>query len=180
MAKEGYEPIKSFEKALECEAIRQQGKGPVMPHGYQGNYMYFSSGLYSKQIEKYLQNFSKEQLLFLNYDVLRKNPNQLLKEIFSFLNVSTAFSPNIQAVNSRRQPHSVYLQYIFRNKMQAFDRALRMSLSKKLMQLNIKKQFTAKIKVDTRQRLQEQYRVDIEKTQNLTGLDLSKWLEGLN
>lgn len=47
-----------------------------------------SQGLYSQHIERYLKNFPREQMLFLEFDQLRASPDSQLRLTLDFLGIS--------------------------------------------------------------------------------------------
>ena len=50
---------------------------------------YVDRGFYSEQIRRILRFFKKEQLLFIKYEEFFKNQEQILKQVFDFLDVTT-------------------------------------------------------------------------------------------
>lgn len=99
----GYEYIFSFEKALEIEEKRFNSKRfqKRCPH-YFYNYLYFRSGLYAQQLQRYFSRFKMEQFHILSLEHLKINPLQTLKEIFRFLEVLEDFAPEIEMHNRSR------------------------------------------------------------------------------
>lgn len=74
------------------------------------DFTYIEHGFYFEQIKKCLEYFSKEQLLVLDYDDLKNNPQQLLKNVFQFLNIDETFTPNLAAKNVTGELKSKFLQ----------------------------------------------------------------------
>lgn len=54
------------------------------------------AGLYEKQINNYLNFFSREKLLVLDFNDIKNNPYNLLRKIFYFLNISEVFNDNVE------------------------------------------------------------------------------------
>ena len=74
------------------------------------DFTYVEHGFYYEQIKTCLQFFSKQQLLVLDYDDLKNNPPELLKNVFRFLNIDESFTPNLEAKNVTGELKSKYLQ----------------------------------------------------------------------
>lgn len=87
MTSNGYEWISTFERSLEAEESRfyNPKKNWGMP-AYFWNYMYFRSGLYDNQIDRYSRLFNK--VLILPFNEIKHNPNTFLEKIFDFLEVN--------------------------------------------------------------------------------------------
>ncbi len=63
------------------------------------DFTYIEHGFYFKQIKDCFKYFSKDQLLFLDYDDLADNSSSLLKKLYSFLNVDDNFQPDLTPKN---------------------------------------------------------------------------------
>jgi hypothetical protein len=63
------------------------------------DFTYIEHGLYYQQVQQCLKYFSREQLLILDYGQLKKDPEQLLTEVFSFLNIDTSFKVDLRLKN---------------------------------------------------------------------------------
>lgn len=74
------------------------------------DFTYIEHGFYYQQIKNCLEYFSLKQLLVLDYEELKHNPQNLLKEIFQFLNIDDSFLPNLQPKNITGQLKSKLLQ----------------------------------------------------------------------
>jgi hypothetical protein len=101
----GYEYAETFETALEMEAgrfLRNVRKQPELVQGYRENYLYFRTGLYSRQVARYLEVFPRENILFVKFDDLKKDGQQVLADIFSFIEVDSDFVPSLTVYNKRK------------------------------------------------------------------------------
>jgi hypothetical protein len=87
MVGNGYEWAGSFEHALELESVRSKKRKRTlaMPE-YYWNYMYFRSGCYSDQVDRYLSRF-RDNVLLLNFRNLTKSASATIEEICTFLGV---------------------------------------------------------------------------------------------
>lgn len=113
MVKDGYEYANSFEKALRLEDIRITKKIPNwFEPEYYWNYLYFHSGLYFKQVKRYLDLFS-QNVHVIKFEALKKDFNNEYKKICSFLDLK----PNkigSEILNKSSQVYSAQIQFILR------------------------------------------------------------------
>jgi hypothetical protein len=100
MRRYGYETIGTFEKALAKEEKRFHSKWfQNNCNQYFYNFLYFRSGLFAEQIQRYYRFFDRAQFHFLTLDRLRDNPEKELGEIFDFLGARKTFKPEIRVFN---------------------------------------------------------------------------------
>jgi hypothetical protein len=84
---------------------------------------YFSRGLYSLYLERYLKLFHREQILVLWFDELRSNPTSVFRQCFDFLGVSADFPLDTltQPVNFRFFfDNPLYLYFFSRPSLAAY------------------------------------------------------------
>jgi len=184
MVMEGYEKINSFEKALEIEPVRISDPSlKSKSKTYFRNYFYFNSGLYADQVKRYLDVFGESKTLVLVYEEFKKDPGVVLHRICNHLGLSvngkSAFTSKV--VNESKSVRSPRLQYFLKNdavvvlnKLRV-PRSIRKTLLSTFMELNIRKDRKDMISPLTYKRLINQYNDDIDKLQNLIGLDLKKF-----
>ena len=65
---------------------------------------YLSEGLYASQLKNWLEVFSPEQLLILDYHQLETNPNLFLDKLFGFLNLQDDIPCNVEKVYFNNYP----------------------------------------------------------------------------
>jgi Sulfotransferase family len=169
----------SFEEALEKETEREK-------MNYWWGYFFRKAGLYSEQIHAYRSNFSNVKIYL--FEELQNNPELLLKDIFEFLDVdSTFFSenlyekynvtgiPNNNSLNNFLTQTDKFIPEIIRKGFKTFiSDDLLNRVKNNLINENLKKE---SMKPETRSYLQEYFRNDILKVQNIINRDLSKWLQ---
>lgn len=185
MRQEGYEWAGSFERALKLENWRKEKElsDPLHP-SYYYNYMYFHSGLYSKQVERFINLFGREQVLVLGFFELKSEPEKTLKKICDFLDVDPILElPAI--VNPSKKAYSAKLQYILRMSVTARSVFKKHVLKKRdtnkakrdrLLKLGIVNKKPDPMNQATRKRLKARYKSDIERLEKLTKKDFSRWL----
>ncbi|MEX0967886.1 MAG: sulfotransferase domain-containing protein [Bacteroidia bacterium] len=182
MVQEGYEYLNTFEKALEAGNRRKSKRIPnFWEPEYYWNYRYFASGLYSRQVERYLKLFPT---LILKFEDLVANSRQVYNEVCAFLEAEpTSLSPKI--LNDSKLVHSSYITFALRklnNIKEVVDgHLLGEKESKKerdslvrLTQISAK---PPKLDPDLRKRLLKKYEPDINRLCKLTGKDFYTWLD---
>lgn len=180
MVQKGYEPIGSFEKALEIEPRRLNMTTPNFQcPEYYYNYLYEKTGFYHDRLEDFKSIF-KDQLLVLKFDDLRDRHMETLNSITDFLEISRwKFVP--MKSNPSKSVWSAYLQFWLRllAKWSSFfvSKAATAKWQDRIVSLGLRASKPKAIKKDTYNRLLSIYRDDIEKTMKLTGLDLTNWLQ---
>ncbi len=168
------EPL-SIEKALDQEEER-------INNNWGWDWHYTKLGMYSQQIQRYLNIFEPEQLKILFYDDFRENPVGIMKEIYQFLGVDDSFVLDI-----KRRKNQGYLpknklvhKFLFTsNPLKSFlEKILPRSLYKKLIN-NLKKWNSGPIPplpVALKKSLNEVFREDITELQKIVNRELS-WLD---
>jgi sulfotransferase family protein len=116
---------------------------------------YIEHGFYYQQVKKCLEFFSRQQLLVLDYEDLKRNPETLLKNVFYFLNIDENFKPDFDAKNVTGKLKNKFLQQNLLKKNSSkkwvIDNLIdpwlpvnkRKSLKNKMLELNTDKQTPA-------------------------------------
>ena len=185
MSANGYENAKNFETALNMEESRIFIPNFIQrnPQGFYMNYYYFRSGLYYEQVERYLKLFGKERCKIFIFEELNLDWKKGMNEIFSFLGVDNTFQPEIkihnESIRVRNAAIQFYLRFKFRKKLKkiGFSDTTSTKIIKKLMRMNTRSTKPSKMNPETRSKLLEKYRPDIQKTSDLLSINLSRWLE---
>lgn len=93
--------ILSIREALQREEERLQFS--INNQNYQDksfiNHSYKSRGLYKQQIERFLNYFSREQILILSSEDMFSEPDKVLREVFNFLGLNDFTIPNLKPCN---------------------------------------------------------------------------------
>jgi hypothetical protein len=177
LVRDNREPL-SFEEGLALEEDRIQRNWQCMWH-------YKTRGLYFAQVKTFMESFSRVKVLL--HDDLKKTPMSVVKEVFEFLGVDPSYQPtdtetqyNTSGIPRFKSLNNVFLmkniaQRTIRNTgsfLLTEDRwvKLRDTLRGKLL-------VKAEMRPETRAYLQQFFREDILKLQELTGKDLSAWLK---
>lgn len=177
MVRDGREPADSFTKALDEEPERIRANWAHSWH-------YQRLGYYHEQLQRYFALFPWQQIAVFTYDAFAAAPQQLLRQIFHFLEVDPSFEPDVSLrYNISGSPRWKRLQkwLLWPNPVKERIKFLlpaytRKRLVNKLMTLNVKPATKPSMSAAERQRLQTLFRDDILKLQTLLNQDLSHWL----
>lgn len=163
----------TFEEALEREESRRE-------QGYQPLWWYRKLGLYSAQVERYINTFPPNQLKIFLFEDLRDTA-KAVQETFSFLNIRANVSVDTSIkYNESGIPKSRVLFNFFAKPnilKQIVKPLLPTKVQRKLGQqaksMTLRKET---MNPQTKEMLTEYYREDIKRLQDLIGRDLSSWL----
>ena len=165
----GDELIKNFDKALKAEEGRFKSKKfRKCCTEYFYNQMYFRSGLYGEQIERYFSYFDKEQFQFLTLSQLKNDPLSTVKKIWKFLGADPDFTPEFKVRNKGKVTARFPLIQRIWNRKPGFPEFIRYRGMRILRVINGKK--IPPMKKSTREMLTERYQKDWEKLYRLTGI----------
>jgi hypothetical protein len=99
----------SFEESLEREPSRENEK-------WQVGWFYKRGGLYYKQVKRYLEMFDWSRVKLILWEDLNQSPQKVYTDIFDFLQVNTAFVPNLSRANQSLTPRSQFInRHVFKN-----------------------------------------------------------------
>lgn len=183
----GVEHMTSFEKALEKENQRFENERfrHNNPFAYY-TYLYFRSGLYAAQVERYLKTFPREQVHVTLSDDLLHDPIEATRRVYRFLGVDAAFAPEAKMYNRSQFPLSVLFQYSlgcrwhrhpYREPLsnKRIDRIRRRAFE---LNATLGRLYPRPFDATTRHELLGRYRDDIKETASLIGRNLDSWLDG--
>ena len=171
----------SFANALERESSR--ARDPEFRANcpqFFPDYLYYATGLYSEQVERFLETFGPDSVRIYLFEEFAADPRATCHEIFEFLGVDPDFEPTIAIHNEGRLPASPRLQFWLRSRAPRYLRFLparfRRAIVDRSMTLNTRRGSTPQRDLESEQQLLERYRADIRKLEQLLGRDLSIWL----
>jgi Sulfotransferase family len=138
------------------------------------------SGLYARQVERYLAHFRREQILFLLFDELARRPRRVLEKIFHHLGVDPgpARTTMLHWENKSRAPRFPGINALAHRTgartglLRVIPRQIRHGMRSIFYVRGQPVQASA----DESAALAELFRDDVAATARLTGLDLSHWL----
>lgn len=179
----GFEYASTFEDALHLEEERIHSEEFLYSNPeYYYNFLYYHSGNYSEQVERYINKFPEQQIIFLRFQDLISETGRVMKKIFRFLDIDSSFQPRKEVHNSGRgrDVWSPRFHYFL-------NRRVRHPLTEwwlpgkalfsGLVRLN-SKWGKEDLDDDMERRLILSFKEDIRLTESRTGLDLaSLWLD---
>lgn len=165
----------SFEEALEMEDERWQNHARLFMQ-------YRRMGLYAEAVKAYKENFPNIHIMW--YDEFRKEPEKILKGVFGFLGVRPDVAIDYARVWNKggKRWKNPILRWLFMSD-NIFKSTYKVFFPKrKGVRTNefITQRFMQKaepMNPETRKKLVEFFRSDIMKLQEVTGKDLSAWLQ---
>jgi hypothetical protein len=153
----------SFRSAVDSEETRVQHD---LLRGYA------KRSRYVEQVARYLEHFPREQMQFLLFEDLIRDPIGVLNRVLRFLEVDTQLerAPATNHSNVTRAPRSVTLQWLART---MFDDGPGFRFVKRF---NVRREAGyPRIPRDLQARLTAEFQKPNEELAALTGLDLSCW-----
>ena len=159
------------------------------------------NSFYYKHLQKYLNLFKPEQMLFLIYDDMAKDPVGFMKEVYSFLEIdpnfvapSTHKRVNVTFANKAYVPGLKKTLFKIRENLKStkagiilikFLKIFKINLLvKQIVKWNFRKETSTgklivkeKLPTDIKEQLKKLYQPDVEKLGQLLNRDLSFWLK---
>ena len=161
--KMGYEPVKSFRKAIACIGERRLRNG--VPY-----FEYLEKGNYSKHLKRYYEFFDPENILVLTFDELEKDANAVCNQIIHFLGIQESFHFNVEKVHMKNSYTPKY--YVFHRLAKKLG-ALSSSLELFIKDMNaLPKRISRKEKVI----LLDYYKKEILELEKLINRNLQHWI----
>lgn len=174
LVRDGREPLHDFRAALAHEDQRRTS-------GWSTNWRYKDKGFYGRQIEKYLVQFDRIQIRFYLYEDYDDDPHAIVRDIYRFLGVDDTFSQDLSVrLNVGGMPKSKSLQWFSRHSMGLkwlIDPMVPDRLRRGLLKAQNTNLSRPPLSLDVREELMEAYRADIACVGELTGLNVSRWME---
>jgi len=151
----------------------------VRKKGWGISELFVDLGLYSKQIQRYQDNFPAGQILIVPFEELRDQAQKTYNNICLFLGVQIATLPNQQQLNQAAMPRM--------NKLNLWltQSGVKKDLGKLIptnLKERVKKFYYTDVNLpsltnEDRKFMLDIFREDIERTERITGMDLSDWLK---
>jgi len=177
----GYEK-ESFEKAIELEKDRIR-----IGNFEKINFSYIERGFYSKQIKNFLYYFPKKNMKFILFEDLIRDTSNIMKQIFSFLEVDSNISINCNIKsNPAKMPKSIMLRDFIQKpstlvkkttKLLIPNKKLRQKAIQAIENINYRKFEKPELKLETKYKLLKIYEEDIKEFENVIDKDLSLWFK---
>jgi hypothetical protein len=140
----------------------------------------FETSFYYPRLRRYYDRFDREQIKVILFDDLAANPQNVLRDLFRFLDVDDGFIVDTSVRhNAGVAPRSRILTSLFQEGLRVLrplvpPALLSKGVATRLLRPTLRK--PEPMSPVLRRRLTEQYRDDIIATSDLIGRDLSHWL----
>ena len=177
MRRRGYEYINTFEAALEAEELRYNSSRFMnnCPQ-YFYNSLYFRSGLYGEQLQRYFSIFSKQQFHIIKFEEFIADPGSHLHEVFRFLGVDQDFCPQLEVGQNDGKITSRFpgIQYYITTELKRFGR-VREPLVRLLRRVNVTN--VPPLSKKTKELLLDRYSSDLRHLFDITGISFNDKVE---
>ena len=164
--------LKSFRAQIRTSSVSKSGR-------FERVHPFLEFGLYGEQVKRYLKSFPRENVRIHLYEDYQKQPEQVLADVFRFLQVDASFTPDRSRKHLEpRVPKFVAITY-FLKKYGLWRRAGELSpgsLRPLLRTVAFRRRKSLVMDRTDREYLIDYYREDIHKLSQLLGRDLSDWL----
>lgn len=145
--------------------------------------IYVGHSLYATQIELYLSHFSQDRMLVLDQAELLADRRSTLREIFAFLLVndtidSSRFDDELNTIREHRIYPPGYkrlLRPVWPAPVRWIPRSVRHPIRRSVERAFMRPVRKTDLDEETRGRLEERYRGEVERLRALTGKSFSSW-----
>ncbi len=175
LLRDGRETTPDFCKALAAEEERIRAKWEPMWH-------YCRMGFYYTQLKRYYDTFDASQIRVVLYDDFNSRPAEVVRDLFTFLEVDDRFEPDVSArhnvslVPTNPTVHRfVAGQHPLKSVVKSvLPPEFRQRVKARLLEPNLVR--PAPLPPEVRRQLVDVFRPDISQLQDLLEKDLSCWL----
>ncbi|MEQ9423715.1 MAG: sulfotransferase [Cyclobacteriaceae bacterium] len=173
------EVLSNFDDALNVEELRLKGKAiPVCAHRTEALH-YTEAYKYSQQISRFAANFKSSQILVIIFEEFINMPHKIMVDVCEFLGVDSKFQFQVGISNSRKKIRNHFIHKMIQKKnkrlTKLFPIIIRRQMHNLLKQLNSRKAESYELSESVRNKLQETFIKDIEKTEAILNLKLDDW-----
>ncbi|MHC4291854.1 MAG: sulfotransferase domain-containing protein [Planctomycetota bacterium] len=144
---------------------------------------YFTrASCYAEQLNPYFEKFNHEDFLLLDFDELKCNPDQLLRNICVFLNIDPAFDfQGTKKIHNKTEGSYISRKWENLNRKYPFIQPCAnlfpKSIRRTIFRLIFRKKVTGHFKLSEsqRQRVYDEVKDDMARLHEKYGVDVSKW-----
>ncbi len=134
---------------------------------------------YSKQIKRYLEVFSKDNIHFIDYEDFKNDTSDVVNSVFLFLGVNDDFQPYLKKkYNTYTAPKNSLIRYVYSfvalRKMVA--NILSKNLTKTIINLLFRSDKKPQLPELTRNFLKKHFESDVRELSELLNKDFTKWI----
>ena len=140
---------------------------------------YIQVSEYTKQIKRYLEVFSKDNIHFIDYEDFKNDTSDVVNSVFLFLGVNDDFQPYLKKkYNTYTAPKNSLIRYVYSfvafRKMVA--NILSKNLTKTIRNLLFRSDKKPQLPELTRNFLKKHFESDVRELSELLNKDFTKWI----
>jgi hypothetical protein len=141
---------------------------------------YIEVSKYAKQIQRYLDFFEKDSILFIDYEDFKINVSKTVDQVYNFLHISIEFAADINTKhNTFTMPKNKVIRliysFVFLRKILTF--LFPIYLVKNIRVLLFKSDKKPELLKETRSLLKRIFNDDIKNLEEVLSKDYSKWIK---
>lgn len=181
---ESNEDLADFAEALSAEEDRSQGRRLPPDSNYREGLLYRRVASFAQQVRRYLDIFSREQVLIIDFDDFSKDTPRVFAEVLQFLEVDPAFRCEFEVRNPNKQVRSRFLHRFLNNPGslaillgRLVPQSLRRSFINRLKNANSPAAPRPPLSPELRQQLNHEFAAEVGELGKLAGRDFGKWLK---
>lgn len=163
-----------FMDALDIEPNR-------LANGWRWPFAYMGAGLYSEQVQRYLDIFGHGQVKVWLFENLVASPEDVMREIYRFLDVAADFTPLPAVYNRSGIPKYQWVHRMLRSRYIMgpakilLPEKMRHALRDRLFPILYRSPRDDSLKPDELSQVYERFAGDIDRLESLLGIDLNSW-----
>ena len=181
----GIEPIEVFERALEAEPDRREGRN-VPPGAPIEKLLYRDIPRFAAQIDRYLRVFGRDRVHIVVHDDFKADNAAEVAKVFRFIGVDAGFEPRSTVVNAEARVRSRFLRWITEHQppvVRSVVRSMlphptRHALRNALRRLNSAGRSRPPLDSEVERSLRREFAADVEWLAEHLQRDLGHWLPG--
>jgi len=188
----GHEDLFDLDEALAAEPEREQGRRIASSCLVPAALRYRQLGRYAEHVRRYQEAFGPERVKCILFEDLKNDPEKTYRETLAFLGLEAGDMPDFKAHNERHRWRSRRLGRAMVSTFSSIQsasarlpwRRVRKATLTTLglffyvgARLNMTNAASSPLSEETRERLRQMFRDDVEALATVIGRDLSAWLE---
>ena len=174
MLENGYEPHPTFERALAAEDRRYASSrfARTCPH-YFWNFMYYRSGLFGGQIDRYFEHYPSDRFFFTTLYDLQRRTQDVFTRLTAFLGIEPLTIGELPRYGSSKGVKSIPAQLLERKVLRPLARRHVPFTATTRDRINTWNRGTPPtMRPETHDALVERFRPDLRRLTALTGIDV--------
>ena len=182
--RDGNENISKFQLAIQFDEERRKGNKQPKCVDFTSLPPYKDVALFSEQVKRYLDAFSKENVHILIYEEFAKDPETSTKGVLAFLGVDTNHPIEYRVINPNKKIRLLFLHRLIKAPAGWLKQIVRIIIPVKearhrimhyLQQKNSTEKQRKKMSQATERYLKDFFADDISKLEKILGRELPQW-----